>query len=374
MKPRIFYLHATQASLSPTAGDKINEMATIRALSRHFDVYYNGELVEPTDQTFGRGDGRIVIPEPGRYDLVYVRANRDVFLAAPPPKILMATPYDAECFAAADGLVVTTQVWKERLEKFSAIDTDYFMGIYPPDFKISIPVLLFDQVFDTPTDANLTELKSRFAMLPSPPRRRPSILETVASPFLARHKDNEKIIAHLGPIKKSNFPHQLIRHYKSDRDFKRDWKLRAYGAGNKIALPKEIQNLPRVSFEDSLAIYAALDATWMNHNKAVNFVGSLKTIHAMAFGLPILLPAFDTPVRRLGQDYPLLWRPDPSLAFDAMHPDFKRALACLLSLDEPEKRQMAGYLRDRSLHFSTERVAASLRQQIEDFLGNWSPR
>ena len=115
MRKKIYYILSTCSHLEATSGDRINEMNVIRALCINFDVYYNNILVDPTSSFFGSLDGQIEPPNQ-KYDLYYVRANKDLFLKLPSPKIWFVVPYVPECYAEADAVVCITSAWKDRMQ------------------------------------------------------------------------------------------------------------------------------------------------------------------------------------------------------------------------------------------------------------------
>jgi hypothetical protein len=109
MKPKIYCLFTDRPTLSPTSGDKINEINFYRALSTFADIYYNDQIIDWTQDEIGGGD--IVRPPSQRYDLYYVRANPRFFLSLPHPKITLAYPYCPESFKTADAIAVTTDMY-----------------------------------------------------------------------------------------------------------------------------------------------------------------------------------------------------------------------------------------------------------------------
>ncbi|KIX11557.1 glycosyltransferase family 1 protein [Dethiosulfatarculus sandiegensis] len=146
---KIWCLFVNKPYINPSLGDSIGEYRIIKMLSQFADVYYNGILVNKESAYLGTKDYEINIPKKG-YDLYYVRANKEVFLKLPHPKIYMAYPYDEEVFSCADGLVVTTRFWKKALvdEKLRIDNKNLFGDMYPDDAIIPKNVVQFKQCCD----------------------------------------------------------------------------------------------------------------------------------------------------------------------------------------------------------------------------------
>ena len=145
---KIWCAFLDRATLSFSKGDSIGEMRILRMLSEFADVYYNGQLARPGDREFGRGE---TIETPNdEYDLYYVRANNELFLKLPHPKVCMAYPYDKVVFEAADGLVVTTDIWKRIITDMEtrARHRDFFDKWYPEDAVFPDGIIQFRQIVD----------------------------------------------------------------------------------------------------------------------------------------------------------------------------------------------------------------------------------
>ena len=135
-KPKVYYQLGNVALLSPNAGDTINEFNNIKAMLEYFEVYYNGERCNASDDSFGRDDGLIPVPKTNVYDIIYVRNNRALFLQCPHPKLWFASPYFEDCFQQADGIVCMTKSWRDRLITYTSQDAGYFVDTYPKNTKL----------------------------------------------------------------------------------------------------------------------------------------------------------------------------------------------------------------------------------------------
>lgn len=368
-KPRLYFLLAKQAKLAPLSGDRINEMGLVRALSRSFDVYYNGVHASESDAEFGRDDNVISIPSEGEYDLVYIRANREVFLAAPHPKIWFASPYDKECFDQADAIACMTRPWRDRLANYSASDFDYFDQMYPEDMSAPVRCLLVPQVIKRlPSNAELTELRSVEVTVEA---SRPSGLSGLLERFSTVFQSSEKrtVIRHFGPIRASNFPHQLVHSLKTDTGLRKRMVAECIGAGDKMNLPDVVVKLPRIPQEDALALLAQSHAIWYNQHRSGNFAGSLKVLEAMAMGVPVLAPSWDARRYEMGHDYPFFWTPDSAADFEKVEQSaFREALENVLLIGDAERLQLGERLRERVSEFTVDSVGKFLSDEFGGFL------
>jgi len=359
-RPRIYYLLSNQTKLEPISGDRINEMGVIRALSKNFDVFYNGVLCTPECVSFGREDGVLTIPKAGEYDLTYVRANKDVFLKAKGRKFWFASPYDKECFDAADGIVCMTAAWKRRLSSYNADDYDYFDETYPRDMQPPKKCFLFPQVVKIPDHS---EQSSEEVSVEYPKmgwlrqlfqRRRNA--EPIEAPFVIRH---------FGPVRDSNYPHQLVRELKSDVSLQKKLVAECVGPGKKLKVPAPIKSLGRLPQEQAMDLLRTSDAIWYNQHRSGNIAGSLKVLEAMAYGVPILSPRWDARVDELGPDYPFFWKPDPNASFSHQNnKSFRDVLDKLLESTPEYRVQIGKSMRKRVLAHSVEAVAEFLKTEL----------
>jgi len=359
-KLKIYYLLSKEAELKPLSGDRINEINIIRSMCKYFDVYYNGELCKLGMKSFGRKDKSIVIPNKGEYDLVYIRNNPDVFLKSPHPKLWFASPYNKECFRSADGIVCMTIPWKERLSKYTKNDFKYFEKMYPEDMEKPKKCILFPQVIELFDENKIKEIKKERN---KPPKR------SFFKNLFKKNKNKSKKIRHFGPIRLSNFPHQLGEILETNTNIDNSISFECIGAGKKMKIPKKIINSPRVPQEEAFKLLINSDAIWYNQNESGNFAGSLKVLEAMAAGVPILLPRYDARECELGKEYPFFWDIKKGTTIkDLNQPDLIKKLEQIISIGDKEKEEWFYYLRNRVNKHSTESSSEILYKEINSFM------
>lgn len=359
-KLKIYYLLSKEGKLEPLSGDRINEMNIIRSLCKYFDVYYNGEFCKAEMKSFGRDDREIVVPKDGEFDLIYVRNNIDVFLKSPHPKLWFASPYNKDCFDCADGIVCMTEPWKERLSTYSNKDYEYFVETYPKDMKAPKNCILFPQVIELFDEAKIEGIKSSKNKLPK---------VSLFRKIFKKDINKSKTIRHFGPIRKSNFPHQLGYILENNSKIDKMVAAECIGAGKKFKIPKNIINTPRVPQEEAFKLLINSDAIWYNQDESGNIAGSLKILEAMAAGVPILLPRYDARECELGKDYPYFWDiKEGTTIRDVNQPDLVKKLEKIINISEKEREDLYHSLRNRVKRHSTESAAEILREEIEYFM------
>lgn len=358
-KLKIYYLLSKEAYLEPISGDRINEINIIKALSRYFSIYYNGELCDSSAACFGRSDKRIVTPKKGEYDLVYIRANREVFLDSPSPKVWFASPYDKECFEEADGIACMTKPWQNRLSSYTEGDYKYFVEMYPKDMDAPKHCLLFPQVIViSPTAGRAVSSKSI-----SPVTKITSLFRKAKPDFKLRH---------FGPVRPSNVPHQLCHYMSTSSFFQKTFDAVAVGAGKKVDLGASITKVGRLPQAEAFDLLVSSDAVWYNQDLSGNVAGSLKVLEAMAVGTPILLPRYDARVSELGDEYPFFWDIDAGTSItDPVQTNFVEIIKRLSDISQYDRNDLSGYLKSRAEEHSIENVSGILRDQICDFMDNY---
>ena len=356
MKPRIFCLLRNETELRPISGDRINEIFLAKAMAKNFDVFYNGVKVNPEDEVLGRSDKRFTVPQKGEYDLVYVRANREIFLKSPHPKIWFASPYDKDCFEVADGIACMTEPWKERLKVYSPEDHKYFDEAYPTNMPAPDFCLLFPQSIEVPdlykitSERNVVQQKNFFAKL------------------FSSKNDSKFKINHFGPIRESNYPHQLIRLLKRESSLLKKVHATAVGPGKKFNLPKCIETKARIPKAKVLSHLLDANAIWYNQHHSGNIAGSLKVLEAMALGKVVLAPKWDARVRELGEDYPFFWQPDLTAEFSQQDGNHDEKFRLLINSDPDFLAEVGLRLHERSHAFSIDGTATILNREISQFI------
>ncbi len=372
-KPRLFYFIGNLAHVTPISGDRINEIGLMKAMSVPFDVYYNGVLLEPGIEEYGRADGKIIMPKPGEYDLIYVRNNREFFLEAPSPKIYAASPYDKECFDAADAISCITPSWNDRLANYTSADYEFFDCMYPIDMKPPKRCLLMPQVVKSiPSDAQLANLKNDPVSLVESvdEKEKLGFIQRLRSFYSSLSSDKAKItMRHFGPLRASNFPHQLAFELERNKDLRKTVEAQCIGAGKKVTLPPSIKKMERVAQDEALRALAQTPFTWYNQHRSGAFAGSLKILEAMAMGVPVLAPRWHARVLELGGDYPFFWDPKSEIDFaDPDQPDFRRALQKIIECTDQERLRVGQMLRERVQKHTAENVGKFLTKEFADYL------
>ena len=285
-KPKLYVLLTNQSALEPISGDRINEMNLIRALSIYFDVYYNNVLVEPGATVFGVLGGKVCLPDK-KYDLHYVRGNRDIFVELPNPKIWFATPYFPECFEQADAVAVMTEAWLEEMDKF------------PYDKKTQ-------KIFGVNNQKVITPKKT--ILLRQVINHENYIVDESVSENYRKNLDGRLLIGHFGRVVRSNFPHHLIAAMKNENIPEKFSFIFSGKAPEGLKQWFHVQeNIDQTLVASAIA---ACDATIYNQDEIGNFAGSLKVMESMALGVPIIATKLRAREIELGQDYPYFWSYD----------------------------------------------------------------
>ena len=362
-KLKIYYLLANGSELQPISGDRINEINVIKALLKNFDVYYNGEKCHPADRSYGRTDGVITVPKLGEYDLVYVRNNKEVFLQAPSPKLWFASPFDQDCFDAADGIVCMTQPWKDRLATYSAQDYEYFVEMYPKDMVAPEHCLLFPQVIDLPGNDTIAAIRVK----KDQPKQRSGFL---AKTF-GKTTKSLPTLRHFGPVRPSNYPHQLVHLLEEHEGLASRFSAECVGPGKRLAIPESLVSIDRVEPEIAFEMLVNSDAVWYNQDESGNVAGSLKVLEAMAAGVPVLAPRYDARSVELGAEYPFFWELSPgSTIRDVVQADFESTLERLIDLEGSERQRLSESLRERAWTHSFESIAPIVANEIYHFMAS----
>lgn len=287
-KPKLYCLLGTNRTLEPTGGDKINEARFLRSASSYFDVYYNNVLYVNGCEEFGH-PGVGVSPPSQEYDLYYVRNNRDILLQCGAPCVTMAVPYDAEVFDRVDGLIVTTQTWRDLLlkrdedDEARAILKDWYGD---GSNLIRKPVFYVGQAYD-------------------PGFRQPMPRRTLRF----RHSfSNGDAIGYFGRIAPSTMPTIAMTAVMDVARFSPQLQFIYGGFVRKPVTSRIGLQVPPIAYGDMPAAIAACTAVVGNEEKDADFLGSGKIIDAMAVGTPVLAKLNPVRLEQLGEDYPLFYR------------------------------------------------------------------
>jgi|GEM_PF-4128267 len=283
-KPKLYFLLGNTAFLEPLSGDRVNEMNLIRAMSKHFDVYYNNVLVDPNTDFFGSPDKPVALPDKV-YDLHYVRANREIFLQLPSPKIWFATPYFADCYAQADAVATMTDAWHRRMANLK--NDPWLCALMGVEGEVVVPKSLI-----------LTRQVIAHETLKPDAEKIGKIRENL---------DGKLLLGHFGRVVTSNFPHHLMAAFEA-REVKEKFKISFVGKlDTKFKHWFSMQGqLPIVEIA---SLIAACDATVYNQDEQGHIAGSLKVMESMALGVPVISPRLEARELELGEGYPYFWSP-----------------------------------------------------------------
>lgn len=340
---KIFALHSNRATLSATAGDMINEARFLTSLSQFADVYYNGMLFQPDAPNYGLEERPITVPEPV-YDLYYVRANPEIFLQLPHPKITMAYPYFEEVFKAADALVVTTDTWKRGLTPYSK--TNHFSdcmrhwygdSIHPPKALINIRQTIDTDFIPDPPEFEIREAQARLTL--------------------------GKALGYFGRIDSNTFPNILLEAVtRVHRKYPE--VILAVAGTVRIPLAPEILRLARLPHEKMPALLSACTATVTDEGNDSLFLGSGKVLDSMARGVPVI--AFKSPARveQLGEHYPLYYQNEFSC----------RQCIEQVVFDEDVRQEARRHLAIRARRFMPDARARELQIELEELVKLCAPR
>lgn len=309
-------------------------------LSYFADVYYNGVPIQRDAGSFGCG-ATLTLPA-DEYDLYYVRANDALFAKLPHPKICMAYPYDQEIFNMADGLVVTTDIWKRILlnpplqREFS----EFFSKWYPSTFETSKPIIQFRQAIDP-----------SFAAAAAAEQRRN------AWKFKLTNTD---VFGFYGRLDKSSLPYSVMKAADADRRIILAFagRIRSDLKSDHKVFSRHIY-LGEVPYEEMPHLVQATACTLAGESCDDDVLGSNKVLDSIGLGVPVICKR--NPVRNeyLGSDYLGL--------FDSQ--DHAAELLGLFVADGMYRRNIREQTRAAAQRNAMTDAAAFTGGQIEALLG-----
>ncbi len=347
---KIYYLLSKTAPIRPISGDSIAEISIIKALSKKYDVYYNGEYFNPILGNYGLTKDYIKSPT-NDYDLYIVRNNPEIFKKLPNPKIYFATPFEQECFKESDALYTFTDSWTEGLK--SGYDFPY--NAYPEGYKTNKAITI-NQVVDDIFRNKKNHYKTK------------KIRKDMGGQF---------IIGHFGRIANSCYPYSFLVVLKKLK--KKYPRLNVVFCGNKkpvIEFGKK-HNIKVMNFRYSDMPYAisACDLILYNYRDGQGHIaGSMKVLEAMACGVPILCPRYDARIEELGSDYELFYQYEdicPTNAEpkqDRFSVKVEREMIKLIerSIKDPQWLDDIGYkISKRAKYYSIDESSERLKKTID---------
>ena len=284
---KVYYQYSTNKVLPHTKGDFINELNMIDALRRFATVYYSGVKVDWDAPNHGMKE-YAGLPEnnvPQDCDLYYVRANKEVFNRIPKNrcKLWMASPFDEDCYRAADAIVTFSEAWARGLREATPF------GWIPPSGHVPRPhAVNMDQV-----------VADRFV-----PQNNYQVRK------IRRSTGGNFVIGHFGRIVKSNYPFAFLRAWP--QLIKTHPGIRLLVGSTRGKLPDGIPHVIQTTFphESIPRAISACDLIVMsNWGPEWDICGSGKAIEAAACGVPLLLGRSPGREELLGKDYELFLPP-----------------------------------------------------------------
>lgn len=262
---KIYYQYSYIKKLTPTGGDLINEIGICTALSKFADVYYSGQLFDPNKKDYGLKEynGNIKIVDA---DISIIRANKDVFDKAKGIRIWISSPFDKEAFKKADFIGTFTDAWTRALKEGKKIQ-GLNDGTKWPN------VITLHQTLN-PEFKPIQVNKTGFT------------------------------IGTFGRIVESNYPYLLFNTLSKIKKLP-NVKIIIGVTKLKIVLPEGI-NTRKYSYKQMPQALSSCDLILVNqHGVEWDVCGSLKTLEAMACGVPIILERSDAREEMFGKNYPL---------------------------------------------------------------------
>lgn len=269
---KIYYQYSYIKKLTPTGGDLINEIGICKALSKFAQVYYSGQLFKPDEKDFGlkEYEGDILVTDA---DISIIRANKEVFDKAKGIRIWISSPFDKDAFNKADYIGTFTEAWTKALREGKKIE-----GLNDGT-KWPKAITLYQTLN---------------------PMFKPLQNSTVIKKF----KKPGFTIGTFGRIVESNYPYLLLNTMSKIRNLP-DVNF-VFGVTRlKIVLPRSIKP-KKFTYEQMPYAISACDLIIVNqHGVEWDVCGSLKTLEAMACGVPIILERSNAREEMFGKNYPL---------------------------------------------------------------------
>lgn len=349
-KPTLWCVFGDNPFLSVSRGDHIGETRIVRLLSKVFDVYYNGVLVEEQSAQIG-SDNPVALPD-RNYDLYYVRNNPKIFKQLPSPKMCMAYPYDPESFECADAIVVTTDVWRNVLQKsFSYVKEElFFAKTYPSKLEVDKPIIQIKQYIDPlispkPGESNNQKVRNL----------RYLYTNSMSFGFFGRLAEDSL------PIYTIEKLHGFSEHNKFYAPLTIfGGKIRS-SLGTQKDLPQPSVYVGDIPYEEVSSHIRALDCTLAGEGVDDFVLGSNKVLDSIGLGIPVLGVKNGVREEYLGTSYPLLLNEDSG--DDEILKDF------LNKISLRESKLSLGLIRDLN---TMEQAEIHLRNQLEsNSIGSW---
>lgn len=286
MKPKAYALLANEPNLSRIRGDVLNERKFLRMLSFTHDVYYNNRLVDWERPDLGLTNTRVSPPDQ-KYDLHYIRNNRDIARHVEGKLIVMSYPYHPEVWERATAVLTTTWAWKNYLEQLVAGPRPSALKQwYPRRVRHLPPVLVAEQHIP----ANFIA-KSLHTSCSTKNSREPETLRG----------------AYFGRLQKNSFPGDVLSAIGSLRSSGTDINFSYFGPKKGVRVPKWVNVFPPMAHDEIPQIQSAFDFVVYDQDETGHWLGSSKVLEAIGLRVPILARKQMARVENLGEDYPLFY-------------------------------------------------------------------
>lgn len=341
MKPKIFTLLGNNTTLNTTGGDKINEIRFYTALSKHFEVYYNGQLFDPYAIDYGIKDLPIQIPE-DNYDVYYVRANNRILYNCPRPKVAMGIPYSSWLYHHVDAVITTTESWKQAILNYN--NSTYYRELvgdwYGNSEKIIVPkkVINIRQTIDS------------------------NFMEKIDANTLMRNRISfglKPTFGFFGSLAMQIFPNLAIKALQ--RMINNGYDINIIAAGKKYSntiVPNKVKYLGYLPYESIPDYIQTCTCLIANEGVETEYLGSGKVLDAIAAGIPILSYRSAVREEQLGKDYLGFYSSEEEAYFIAK-----------FILENPFfRKKIVDQLKLRYEMFSTESQGDYLYKQFSDLI------
>lgn len=328
-RKRIFCLLGNNSNLTKLSGDVLNERKFYRVLSEKLDVFYNGEYLSSPDSVLSQTRSLKRPADIQDFDYYYIRNSPEVSSRVDGPLLLAGYPRDPALWSKADAIVVTNNVWADRLENLrqhSMVPRD-MIRYYGREVNFVPPVIVAEQHYGD-------EFASVF-------RRRTELFKL--------RLGAEYRVGFIGRIDETSIPNAAIEAVKTSRKRGLPISLTFVGPNRgHSGIPSWIQVMKLEPYENMPSLTSAFDALIYDQDESGNWLGSGKVLEALARGIPILVRRHEARVEQLGSDYPLYY--DDSQEFGL---NLER-----LVQDGTFRESIVNYLVERRAHYSFEAVAS----------------
>lgn len=259
-KMKIYYQYSKCTELTPTKGDFINEINTMKALSLFAEVYYAGNFFDAHSGKYDTSKNITV----NDADFVWIRASEKILIQAllhNKPCCWMASPYNKFAFDKASFIACFSETWALNLTN------GVCNHLNPEGIKWDDAI----NVGQTLDDCFVPQAKHKLSIK------------------IRKEISGYPVIGCFGRIVKSNFPHLLISSMPMLQ--KKYPKIKfLFGCTNQGVIP-DIPGIIYTNYQHSDMPYAlsACDAVFTGAQGVEwDFCGSLKLIEAAACGVPFI--------------------------------------------------------------------------------------